>query len=258
MNKQKVFYYSQNKNDEFMTPPKIIKSISGNYPYIRDKFGARLLAFVAYRLIATPLAFVYTCWIKRIKIVNKKILKPYRNDGYFIYANHTQVQADAFTPNIILFPKRNYTIVNANNVSLPLLGNATKLLGALPLPDDLEAGRNFIKAIDKRISQGYSVLIYPEAHIWPYYTDIREFDETSFRYPLKLDTPAFVFTTTYQKKRRGKCQIVIYVDGPFVAPLNLDKKARQIYLRNLVYQTMKDRVASSNYQKYIYKAKEQL
>ncbi len=256
MKKQKVFYYSRSQDDEFITPPKIIKNITGDYVYIQHGFLHKLLAFICYRLIATPIAFVYTHLIKRIKIVNRHLLKPYQKDGYFIYANHTQVQADAFTPNVIVFPKRNYTIVSANNISLPLLGNATKLLGALPLPGDLSSGKQFIRAIQKRIAQGHSILIYPEAHIWPYYHKIRDFDNRSFKYPIQLGVPSFTLTTTYQKTKYGRCKIIVYVDGPFMAMPKHHAKDSQNDLHQMVISTMKQRAKLSTYIKYDYRQKE--
>ncbi|HKM02800.1 MAG TPA: 1-acyl-sn-glycerol-3-phosphate acyltransferase [Bacilli bacterium] len=258
MKAQKTYYYSHTHDDEFMAPPQTIKSISGDYVYVKTDFKSRLYAFIAYRLIAMPIAFVHTRLFKRIKVVNKQALTPYLNDGYFIFANHTQIHSDAFAPTIVAFPKRLYTIVNANNVSLPGLGNATKLLGALPLPDDLQASKNFIRALKKRLDQGYGILIYPEAHIWPYFTGIRNFADNSFKYPIKHDVPSFSFTTTYQKRRNGRLKLVMYVDGPFYSPLELDKDKRQSYLHALVSNKMKERASLSNYQKYQYHEVEKL
>lgn len=258
MKPKRTFYYSKAQNDDYETPPKALKKIGGNYPYVRNGFFPRLSAFIAYRMIATPIAFVYTRLIKRISFVNRSVLKPYLKKGYFIYSNHTQVIGDALTPNIVVFPKRNYTVVSPANVSLPIMGNFTKLLGALPLPDDLHASKNFFKAIDTRINQGYSILIYPEAHVWPNYTKIRPFNDSSFKYPVKQETPAFAFTTTYQKKKRRGYKTVIYVDGPFVAPKGLSPKEQQVYLHSQVIQSMNERVKKSNYEKYRYVQKEKV
>lgn len=43
-------------------------------------------------------------------------------------------------------------------------------MGALPLPDDAVATKNFLQAVETRIGEKHAVTIYPEAHIWPYYT----------------------------------------------------------------------------------------
>ena len=45
--------------------------------------------------------------------------------------------------------------------------------------------------------------IFPEAHIWPFYTGIRPFSATSFRYPEKLNAPVVAMVTTYRKAARS-------------------------------------------------------
>ena len=59
-------------------------------------------------------------------------------------------------------------------------------------------------AIDQIVADKKTILIYPEAHIWPYYTKIRPFPSTSFRYPIKFNVPSFSITTTYQKVGKRK------------------------------------------------------
>jgi len=258
MKRKEIVYYQDLLADEFVTPPKKLKSIVGNYKYINDSFFHRLGVFIAYRLIATPIAFIYTKLVRRIKFVGKDKLKPFKKKGYFIYANHTHAQADAFTPNIIVFPQRNYTVVNASNVSLPLLGRKTELLGALPLPEDLSSTRNFLKALATRYNQGSSILIYPEAHLWPYYNKIRPFTDQSFKYPAKLDAPVFTFTTTYQTGHRQKMRTIIYIDGPFIAPHDLSTWEKQTYLHEKALLAMRERAEKSDYEKIIYLRKEKL
>jgi len=115
-------------------------------------------------------------------------------------------------------------------------------MGALPLPDDREAYRNFLAAIEKRVAEGKKIVIYPEAHIWPYYTKIRPFPDTSFHYPVKYKTPVFCFTNTYQKRRWSKKpRIVTYIDGPFYADESIPERKRKIDLRDRVYACMCER-----------------
>jgi 1-acyl-sn-glycerol-3-phosphate acyltransferase len=184
--------------------------------------------------------------------VGKGILKPYKKTPYFIYGNHTQDIADAFIPNMLSFPQRSFMIVHPNNVSMPVLGKITPYLGAIPLPDDIGAYRNFIRAIEKRITQGSAVVIYPEAHIWPYYTGIRNFPDTSFDYPVKFGVPCFCFTNTYHKRLFG-VNIEKYIDGPFFPDTSLPKREQKSELRKRVYGTMCERAKKSDFEliKYI-------
>lgn len=47
--------------------------------------------------------------------------------------------------------------------------------------------REFNNAIEARLSKKHPIVICPEAHVWEYYTRIRPFADTSFRFPARLD-----------------------------------------------------------------------
>lgn len=254
--KKKIVYFSDELNDDFSPIRKTPIKIDGNFKYVNNNFFWKLCAFVVYRIIIYPFAYLFSKIKFHIKIVNKKVIKPYKHQNYFLYGNHTQVPGDAFFPNMISYPKRNYFIVNAENVSTKGTKNFMMMLGALPLPDTLPATRNFLKAIDIRCKQNSVITIYPEAHIWPYYTDIRPFTSASFKFPIRYNAPTFAFTTTYVKRKYSKKpKIILYVDGPFFKNETLDEKEQVEDLRNQVYNAMKQRAKSSTYEyiKYVRK-----
>ena len=169
--------------------------------------------------------------------------------------NHTQTFADTSIPSVPIFPKRNFFIVNPENVSMKILGNFVQLLGAIPIPTKRNAMKNFLKSIEKTINTNSSITIYPEAHIWPYYTKIRPFKAVSFKYPIQMNKPVFCMTNTYQKFENNKIQIVTYIDGPFFSNKELSEKEQKQDLRNQVYNCMVERSKNSNieYIKYEYK-----
>ena len=230
-------------NDEFSTAQIEAKKIDGSWKYLRN----RALSFFWYRIVATPLAFLYTKIKYRHKIVGREKLKGFEKQGYFVYGNHTQILGDPLIPSFVCFPKKAYIIVHANNVSMPYLGRVTPYMGGLPLPDDMAATRNFTAAIEKRIDEGAAVFIYPEAHIWPYYTEIRSFPDDSFQYPVKCGVPVFCFTNTYQRRRWGRRpRIVTYIDGPFYPREDLPMRERKRELRDRVYDCMSERAKLSD------------
>lgn len=236
--KNQVIYYKNELEDEFSTAHITPRKIDATYRY-EGGFGFALLKGFFYEILAKPLAFAFLKLKYGHKIVNKKVLKEAKKEGYYLYGNHTNAIADALIPSLICFPKDVSVIVHPNNVSMAFLGRITKYLGALPLPDDLNAGRNFSKALQNRIRKKNGITIYPEAHIWPYYTKIRPFKDTSFGYPIKQDTKVFCFTNTYQKRKWRKTpRIVTYVDGPFFADKSLSLKEQKNALRNQVYEAM--------------------
>ena len=257
MKKQRIIYYTDELCDEFSKAKITAKKIDGTYVYCHDSVFKRITHFFWYRIIAAPLAFVYTKRKFAHKIIGGEKLRACRGTGYFLYGNHTQDIADPLIPNMMDFGTDKYFIAHPNNVSMPLLGRITPSLGALPLPDDLAAYRNFISAIERRITEGKAIVIYPEAHIWPYYTKIRPFPDTSFSYPAKLNAPAFCFTNTYHKRKFShEPKIITYVDGPFYADDSLPAREMRKDLRDRVYTVMCERAKLSNFEKIKYVKRE--
>ena len=209
---KRVIYYDDELNNEFSGSNVKPKVIGPKYKYISKNPFYKYFSFIAYRIIATPIAFMYK-WLRGVKFENRKVLKKFNNKGYFVFANHTNAASDVLSPHLISFPTKTYMVVASENVNVPVIGGATKMLGAMPIPSTLDGMRNFVNAIEKRVVQGHPVIIYPEAHIWPYYTSIRPFKSTSFRYPVKFQDASFCYTTTYQRNgKKKKPKIVIYID----------------------------------------------
>ena len=123
---------------------------------------------------------------------------------------------------------------------------AMRLLGGVPVPEGIGGLKNFSRDIISAAERGEWVAIYPEAHIWPYYTGIRPFGAAAFKYPAKSGAPVFAFTTTYKKRRFFKKPAkIVYVDGPFFAEGDsLKEKAGD--LRDKVYAAMCERAKLSD------------
>ncbi|MFR6021621.1 MAG: 1-acyl-sn-glycerol-3-phosphate acyltransferase [Clostridia bacterium] len=253
----KIIYYEDELNDEFSKSSIEPRIIDENYKYVHKNPLWNLCSFVLQNILSVPIKILYAKIKFRIKYIGKEKIKPYRNEGYFIYGNHTQPFADTFIPSIPMYPKRNFLIVNPVNISLKGTGTLVEMLGAMPIPSNKSAMKNFLEAIKQKINKGYAITIYPEAHIWPYYTKIRPFKDVSFKYPVQLEKPAFCITNTYQSygKNNKKIKIVSYIDGPFFPNKELTLKEQQKELRNKIYNCMDERSKNSNIEhiKYIKK-----
>ena len=109
-------------------------------------------------------------------------------------------------------------------------------------------------AVNQRYKEKNAIITYPEAHVWPYYTKIRPFPKTAFKFAVENNAPVFCTTTTYQKRKEGKKpKITIFVDGPFFVDEKLNKKENQEKLHSCVYNKMQERSANSNYEYIEYK-----
>lgn len=252
----KTIYYSDELNEEFSDAVIEPRIIDGNYKYEHKNILWNFCTYMVQNVLSVPIKFIYAKLKFRIKYVGREKLKPYKKQGYFVYGNHTQDFADTFIITNTIFPKRNYIIVNPENVSMPYLGNFVQRFGAIPIPNVISGMKNYLASIKKKIQKGYAVTIFPEAHIWPYYTKIRPFKNVSFRYPVELNTPVFCVTNTYQKRGKDKVKITTYVDGPFFPDEGLTSiQEKKQNLRDKVYKAMVERSKNSTYEfiKYIKK-----
>lgn len=255
MKNKKVIYYTDELNDEFAGAKIKPRVIDKNYKYIHKNPLWNICSYLVQNILSMPIKILCSKIKFRIQYLGKEKIKKYKNSGYFVYVNHTQVFADTFIPSIPIYPKRNYFIVNPENISMKGLQTLVEMLGAMPIPNDKGGMKNFLDAINKKVNSKCAITIYPEAHIWPYYTKIRPFKAVSFKYPVKLDKPVFCMTNTYKKygKNNSKVKIVTYIDGPFFANKELILKEQQQDLRDRVYRCMVERSKNSDIEiiKYI-------
>ena len=254
MKKRTVIYYKNELCDEFSTAVITPKKIGDDYVYIHTSLFKKITHFFWYRIVATPLAFIYLKLKFGHGIVGREKLKAQGRHGYFLFGNHTQDIGDALIPSMLTFPNDAYAVVHPNNVSMKFLGKINPSLGALPLPDTKAATGKFIEAIKFRLSEGRPIVIYPEAHIWPYYTKIRPFSDVSLRYPVRYGVPSYCFVNTYQKRKHGKRpRIVTYIDGPFYPDKTLSGREQVKKLRDEIYGSMCKMAERSNVEviKYI-------
>lgn len=254
---RKVIYYSDELNEEFSEAQITPRVVDRNFRYFHGRIW-NLCSLAVQNVFSMPVKCLYAKLKFHIYYVGREKLKPYKNVGYFIYGNHTQSFADTFIPSLGNYPKRNFFIANPENISMPGLGTLVEMLGAIPIPCDLGGMKNFIRAVEEKIVRDYSVTIYPEAHIWPYYTGIRPFKAVSFQYPVMLGCPVFALTNTYHRRGRDgeKVKIISYIDGPFFADENLNPREAKQKLRDQVYQCMVERSKSSDYGYIEYRRRE--
>lgn len=257
---ERTLYYSDELNDDFAGTSIVRHEIRKDYKYFNKGVFGALKKLLIYRLIITPLGFFYNKFIKRVSYKNKRVMKGFKRRGCFIYGNHTAYTLDAFNPTYLAFPRPADIIVNADATSIKGLRGLLRTAGALPIPDGFHMMSKFNSAVAEAIEKRHWVAVYPEAHIWPYYTKIRNFTSVSFNYPVKTDAPVFAYTMTYKRRRLSKYpKRIVYVDGPFLPDKNLPPKEAVKKLRDEVHSAMCARSELSDYKyvEYVYKPKEE-
>ena len=245
--------YYKSFNEDFDGGDMRERVIDGSYRYERKNVFYRLWSWFLYRCVAAPCAFLYTKLKFRERYIGKDKLKPYRKVGYFIFGNHTQPVADAFTPNMLGYPKRCHVVISSKNFSLPVLGPVLPELGGIPTPTERSAIRPFARAIKDVIAKGRTVAIYPEAHLWPYCSFIRPFPDVSFDYPVRFNAPSFSFTRVYKRRGKRGVRCEIYIDGPFFPDEGISPREARAGLRDKVYSAMQKRAELNEVEVVSYK-----
>ncbi len=251
---KKINYY-ESFEDDFVQSEDQNYKLPDDYRWIHSNIFYKICSRLIYE-VAYFISLIYCRFFLHIRIKNRKILKKYKNQGYFIYGNHTQPIGDVFTPAHCCKEKRTYVIASSSNLKVKVIGGILPILGILPIPDSANKMKDFIKAVKKRVDEKKAVVIYPEAHVWPYYTKIRPFPIISFKFPVENNAVSFSITTTYQKRKFGKRpRITVYVDGPFKLDENLNKKENQKKLAEEIFKCMENRSKESTYDYIEYRRK---
>lgn len=260
MKEEKIYYYSDEVNDDFAGTHVVRDKLPEDYEYHHRGFWQKLRRGVLYYCIVRPLTWVYNVGVKHVKYVNKKAFKGYKKQGCFIYGNHTSMVIDAFNPSYLAYPRPADIIINPDALYIKGIGWLIKTLGGLPIAESYTGMKKFNAIIAEYIQKKHWIAIYPEAHIWHYYTKIRNFPAVSFGYPVKLKTPVFSYTMVYKKRKHRKYpKRIVYIDGPFFADETLPYKQAVQKLRDEVYAAMSKRAEESDceYIKYVYRPKEE-
>ena len=259
---ERIFYYTSEEDDPIKTDEqenKIEVGLPEGYQFIPKNVFVRMYSSVLYRIFRI-FGQYYERKYWQVKIYGREKLKKVHGKGYVIYCNHTNPFHDVFGPAIVA-DRRIFTIISPVNLLVPGIGKILPLIGGMPLGKSKEEKEAFNEAIDKRLRQKKVVVIYPEAHVWPYATKIRKFPAggKSFKYAVRNNLPVFAMTTTYhkrsvraQKKYGDLPRMDIYVDGPFYPDNSLSDEENQEMLAKKVYDSMEKYAKKNTYEYFEY------
>lgn len=261
---ERIFYYENEEDDPIETKEqenKIEVGLPKDYQFIPKNPFTRLYGSILYRGFKL-FGQYYERGYWQARFHGREKLKKARGKGYVIYANHTNPFHDVFGP-AIAADRRIFTIINPVNLLVPGIGKYLPLIGGLPLGKSKEEKAAFNEAVDKRLAQKNCLVIYPEAHVWPFATKIRKFPagDRSFKYAVRNNLPIFTMTTTYHRrkdKKRGDLpRMDIYIDGPFFPDPKKSEDENRAMLAREAYDSMQKMSKHNSYEyfKYIKKDK---
>ena len=238
---KKTIYYEDPLNDDFAGTKIKPRPFPEKYRYVRKNPFWVLLSYFLYYVLAYPILWIVgKIWVG-VKVKGRKNLRVLRRRGVFFYGNHTQI-VDAWAVQVYVAKgKRSYIVADQDAINIPGLKGFVTLLGVMPIPDNAHR-EDFIKAIDYHYHHKKGIIIYPEQHIWPYSTHIRNFPDDSFTYPAKLGAPVVAICTTYRRPwlfpNKRKPKMTMHVSSPFYPKMKKSLAERKKDLRDKVYDFM--------------------
>lgn len=244
--KQRVQAYRDFSSD-IVTNARQTVPLPADYQWQRTGGWTRLKSGAIYHSMKL-VGRAYWRLFLHAKVIGREKLTPYRHQAYFLYGNHTQPFGDPFMPMLLAGPQRVSTLASAANLGVPVFGPLLQLGGGVILPETTAQTRRFLSYLRSLVTAGRPVAVYPEAHVWPYYTGIRPFVAGAFHYPVAFQVPVFAFTTTYQKHG-----VTVYLDGPFTTDRTQPAQAQRAQLAQAVHDAMTARAKASTYQHVIYR-----
>lgn len=258
---ERIFYYESEEDDPIKTDEqekKIKVGLPEGYQFIPKNPFVRVYSEILFRCF-----WIFGQWYERyywgVKIHGKEKLKKAKGKGYVMYANHTNPFHDVFGP-ALAADRRIFTVISPVNLKIPGIGKCLPYIGGMPLGSTPEEKKAFNEAVDKRLKQKKCLVIYPEAHVWPYYTGIRKFPagDKSFKYAARNNLPVFTMVTTYRKsKRKGRelPEMDIYLDGPFFPDSSKTEDENRADLAAKTYESMVKLSKHNSYEYFEYKKK---
>ena len=259
---ERVFYYTSEEDDPIKTDEqekKVEVGLPEGYEFIPKNPFVKLYSAALFRIFKL-FGQYYERGYWQAKFYGREKLKKARGKGYVIYANHTNPFHDVFGP-ALAADRRIFTIISPVNLKIPGIGKVLPYIGGLPLGKTKEEKQAFNDAVDERLKQKKVLVIYPEAHVWPYATKIRKFPagDKSFKYAVRNNLPIFTMTTTYHKrkdKKRGDLpRMDVYVDGPFWPDTKLSEEENRTKLAKEAYDSMVKYSKKSSYEYFQYRPK---
>lgn len=242
---ERVFYYESEEDDPIKTSEqekKVEVGLPEGYEFIPKNPFVRMYSSVLFRLFRV-FGRYYECGYWQAKFYGREKLKEARGKGYVIYANHTNPFHDVFGP-AIAADRRIFTVISPVNLKVPGIGKYLPLIGGMPLGKTKGEKQAFNEAVDKRLAQKNCLVIYPEAHVWPFATNIRKFPagDRSFKYATRNNLPIFTMTTTYHRRKDKKHgdlpRMDIYIDGPFWPSPERSEDENRADLAKKAYESM--------------------
>ena len=132
------------------------------------------------------------------------------------------------------------------NFRIPLIRWLIRILGGVPLPEQVKPFREMHTALTKYVQRGNLVHVYPEAVLYPRYNGLRTFKRGAFALAYDCNVPVIPYVIKYvepegiQKLFHRKKVMRLYILDPVYPDTNRPKREETKRLCEQTYARMQD------------------
>lgn len=198
--------------------------IDENYDYVPNNLIFSIFSNLLYYGIAFPILKLLTKIIYDLKIEGIENIK--KVDGGAISVSNHVLILDCAMVGLAFGKRKIYYTTQEGSFKIPLVRKLIKYLRAVPIPENINNRKYFIKAMNNVLENGDIIHFYPEASLWPYCKKIRNFKNGAFDFAVKNNVPiipmAYKFRKPegYRKIFKIKPDVTLSILKPIKADMN--------------------------------------
>jgi 1-acyl-sn-glycerol-3-phosphate acyltransferase len=216
--------------------------IGKDYKYISNNPFFLFFSFLFKYLIIYPVFFTITKVVLGYKVVGRSNIKKL-DGGTVTVSNHVHV-LDAPMISFSLFPKQPRITSIKGNFQTPGVSFLVKVLGAVPIPETPNELKEFFDAMTKEVNRGGIVHFYPEAALWPGFTEIRPFKKGAFHLAASADVQVLPMLIKQREPKgvfrlyKKKPCITVIIGEPIKANKDLSSKQSVLDIRQRTHDAI--------------------
>lgn len=230
-------------------PTPLNYKVDEHFRFINRNIFFRLGSSLLFYLIGMPVLTITSRLFLGLKIKGQHNLR-YLKGGAITVTNHVHV-LDSPMVACSLFPRKPLFASLKSNFEIPFIRWLVRLLGGVPIPESPKALHAFLEAMRSQLKKGRIVHFYPEASLWPRYSDLRPFKNGAFHLAVKSGVPVVPMVFTFREprglnKKLHKKQLVTLTIGKpeYPAKLGTDK-TRILGMRQAVEYSMENMLSGN-------------
>ena len=201
--------------------------VDENYKYIHQNVFWRMYSNFL-RGLARVFVPPFTKMKYGYKVRDVKKIKKVRGRGAMIVANHAHVMDACLICTRMVGMRKTRFVMLAEILSIPLAGKLVVGLGGHPIADTVAGARKSHRVLCDTLKKNKLLVIFPEASLHPYCTNLREFNEGAFRIAFSNKAPVVPFVITFkQKQTKKKVKSKMYITTLDPIEPNLELKPRE-------------------------------